>query len=68
MSGDFVQVQLDIDVFKLMQNEDHGGWNDRMAVVKINSIIYNLLCLTQCSHYGILLLCSLLVVLAKLST
>ena len=33
MSGDFVQVQLDIDVFKLMQNEDHGGWNDRMAMV-----------------------------------
>lgn len=33
MSGDLVQVQLDADVFKLMQTEAHGGWNDRMAVV-----------------------------------
>lgn len=33
MSGDLVQVQLDPDVFKMMQNEEHGGWNDRMAMV-----------------------------------
>ena len=26
-------MQLDVDVFKMMQNEDHGGWNDKMAMV-----------------------------------
>ena len=31
-SGDNVRVQLDIEVFKAMQ-EGHGGWNDQMAEV-----------------------------------
>ena len=33
MAGDLVQVQLDVDIFKMMQNEEHGGWNDRMKMV-----------------------------------
>ena len=35
ISGNLVQVQLDADVFKMMQTEQHGGWNDRMAMVSI---------------------------------
>ena len=31
-SGDNVRVQLDVDVFKAMQ-EGHGGWNDSMTEV-----------------------------------
>lgn len=34
MAGDLVQVQLDLDIFKMMQNEEHGGWNDRMEMVR----------------------------------
>ena len=34
ISGDLIQVQLDADVFKMMQTVQHGGWNDRMAMVK----------------------------------
>ena len=33
MAGDLIQVQLDVDIFKMMQNEEHGGWNDRMEMV-----------------------------------
>jgi hypothetical protein len=33
MAGDLIQVQLDADIFKMMQNEEHGGWNDRMEMV-----------------------------------
>ena len=32
--GDLIQVELDVEVFKMMQNEEHGGWTDRMAMVK----------------------------------
>ena len=32
-SGDNVRVQLDIDVFKAMQ-DGHGGWNDSMSQVR----------------------------------
>ena len=35
MAGDLIQVQLDVDIFKMMQNEEHGGWNDRMAMVHV---------------------------------
>ena len=31
-SGDMVRVQLDLDMFKALQ-EGHGGWNDQMAGV-----------------------------------
>ena len=31
-AGDTVQVMLDPDLFRIAQ-EDHGGWNDRMAEV-----------------------------------
>lgn len=30
--GDHVRVQVEVDVFKMMQ-EGHGGWNDQMASV-----------------------------------
>ena len=33
MSGDLVQVLLDADIFKLMQSQARGGWNDAMAMV-----------------------------------
>ena len=29
-SGDRVRVQLELEVFKMMQ-EGHGGWNDQMT-------------------------------------
>ena len=32
VSGDNVRIQLDVDVFKAMQ-DGHGGWNDSMADV-----------------------------------
>ena len=31
-SGDRVRVQLDEEIFKMMQ-EGHGGWNDQMVEV-----------------------------------
>ena len=31
-SGDNVRVQLDVDVFRAMQ-EGHGGWNESMGEV-----------------------------------
>ena len=37
-SGDLVQVELDVEVFRMMQ-EGHGGWNDDMAKVDKN-IVY----------------------------
>ena len=33
VSGDRVKVQLEVEVFKMMQ-EGHGGWNDQMAEVR----------------------------------
>lgn len=36
-SGDSVRIQLDVDMFKALQ-EGHGGWSDKMAAVH---------CLTQ---------------------
>jgi len=36
--GDRVQVSVDPDLFKEMQEGPHGGWNDTMALV--NSTIY----------------------------
>ena len=35
-SGDLVQVELDVEIFRMMQ-EGHGGWNDDMAKVRIES-------------------------------
>lgn len=37
-SGDVVQVELDVEVFMLLQ-EDHGGWNDKMKTVRMLIII-----------------------------
>ena len=34
-AGNTVQVMLDPDLFRIAQ-EDHGGWNDRMAEVWIS--------------------------------
>ena len=34
-AGDTVQIMLDPDLFRIAQ-EDHGGWNDRMAEVWIS--------------------------------
>ena len=34
-AGDSVKVELDPDVWKLMQN-GHGGWNDRMSMVRLS--------------------------------
>ena len=33
MSGDRVKVQLEVEIFKMMQ-EGHGGWNDQMTEVR----------------------------------
>jgi len=30
--GDYVKVELDLDVLRLMQH-GHGGWNEHMATV-----------------------------------
>ena len=35
VAGDTVKVELDPDVWKLMQN-GHGGWNDLMANVRLS--------------------------------
>ena len=43
-SGDRVRVQLELEVFKMMQ-EGHGGWNDQMTevnVLNINFVIFSL--------------------------
>jgi hypothetical protein len=37
-SGDVVEVELDVEVFMLLQ-EDHGGWNDKMKSVRVTCII-----------------------------
>ena len=34
-AGDSVKVELDPDVWKLMQN-GHGGWNDLMSMVRLS--------------------------------
>ena len=34
-AGDSVKVELDPDVWKLMQN-GHGGWNDLMGMVRLS--------------------------------
>ena len=36
-SGDRVRVQLEMEVFKMMQ-EGHGGWNDQMT--EVNELIF----------------------------
>lgn len=33
ISGDYVRVDLDVEVFKIMQTAEHGGWADGMAAV-----------------------------------
>ena len=35
-SGDLVQVELDVEIFRMMQ-EGHGGWTDAMAEVRVES-------------------------------
>lgn len=37
-SGDVVQVELDVEVFMLLQ-EDHGGWNDKMKSVRVINVL-----------------------------
>lgn len=32
-SGNLVQVELDVEIFRMMQ-EGHGGWNDSMTKVR----------------------------------
>lgn len=32
VAGDNVKIELEVDVFKMMQ-DGHGGWNDHMAKV-----------------------------------
>lgn len=31
--GDRVQVKLDVDTFRALQDEQHGGWNPEMELV-----------------------------------
>ena len=33
-SGELIQVELDVEIFRMMQ-EGHGGWNDDMAKVRV---------------------------------
>ena len=35
VAGDSIKVELDPDVWKLMQN-GHGGWNDLMGMVRLS--------------------------------
>lgn len=37
-AGDRVRVELDPDVWKLMQ-DGHGGWNDLMSMVSVPGIL-----------------------------
>ena len=37
--GDKVRVDLEVEILKAMQ-EGHGGWNPRMAEVRIQNEIY----------------------------
>lgn len=40
--GDYIKVELDLDVFEMMQ-EGHGGWNPIMATVRaFASILLNI--------------------------
>ena len=34
-SGEYVKVELDVEVFRLMQ-QGHGGWNETMAKVQFH--------------------------------
>ena len=36
-SGDSVKVQLEVEIFKMMQ-EGHGGWNEQMAEVRLDIV------------------------------
>ena len=38
-AGDAVKVELDPDLFKIAQ-DDHGGWNDLMAEVYTQLVVY----------------------------
>ena len=40
--GDKVRVDLDVEILKAMQ-EGHGGWNPRMADVRIQKLIVYLI-------------------------
>ena len=40
ISGDYVCVELDIEVFKMMQTDEHGGWSDNMSTVSITDGAY----------------------------
>lgn len=42
-SGDLVRVQLEVDVFKAMQ-QGHGGWNDQMVEVQRSFICLHVSC------------------------
>ena len=33
ISGDYISVELDGEVFKMMQTDEHGGWSDGMTLV-----------------------------------
>lgn len=45
-SGDLVRVQLEVDVFKAMQ-QGHGGWNDQMVEVQTPSFV----CMSHVFNY-----------------
>ena len=56
MAGDLVQVQLDVEIFKIMQNEEHGGWNDRMAmVISLFKTHYTHMC--DCNFFVAVIVC-----------
>ena len=39
-SGDLVEVEQDVEIFRMMQ-EEHGGWNDEMAnVMEVYTCMY----------------------------
>ena len=40
IAGDYIRVELDVEVFQMMQTDDHGGWRDGMSAVRLNANDY----------------------------
>lgn len=41
IADDYVRVELDVEVFQMMQTDNHGGWHDGMAAVRLSANNYN---------------------------
>ena len=45
-SGDLVEVELDVEIFRMMQ-EGHGGWGDGMDKVRIVHVCRYISCVSD---------------------